>query len=62
MVFILSLHASIVSVHSPPQLHIEPPQLLKFYFDAITDQALGFDADPDPKMIWIHVDSDPQNW
>jgi hypothetical protein len=27
---ILSLHASIVSVHGPPRLHVEPPKLLNF--------------------------------
>jgi hypothetical protein len=60
-------HASSVSVHDPPWLHFDPPQLLSFDFDADLhpDPAFDFnanpyptfrsDADPDPNAV-----SDPQ--
>jgi hypothetical protein len=35
--FILSLHASIVSVHGPPRLDYEPIKLLNFDFNADPD-------------------------
>jgi hypothetical protein len=41
---IISLHASIVSVHGPPWLQFEAQQLLNFDFDA--DPAFHTDADP----------------
>ncbi len=40
----------------PPRLHIEPPQLLKFDFEADLDPAFDFDAYPDPAF---YSDADP---
>jgi hypothetical protein len=59
--FIVSLHASIVSPRGsgePPWFHFEPPQLLNFSF--LTDPAFNSDADPNPKMMRVHTDPDPQ--
>jgi hypothetical protein len=42
---VLSLKASIVSVHGPPKLHSELPQLLSFDLDS--DPASNVESDPD---------------
>jgi hypothetical protein len=54
---ILSLHASIVSVHGPPWLHFEPIKLLNFYFNAELDPVLTFhsNADPDPQPWFCFI-------
>jgi hypothetical protein len=44
----MSLRVSIVSVHCPLWLRVEPLQLLTFYFDAYPDPAFYCDTDPDP--------------
>ncbi len=48
---ILSLQASIVSVHSLPRLYFEPLKLMNFDFNADLDQAFHSNADPDPAGI-----------
>jgi hypothetical protein len=58
---ILNLHASIVSVHCPPLLHVEPLKLLNFDFNADSDQAVHCNADPDPASK-NNADLDPQPW
>jgi hypothetical protein len=37
-------HASIISIHSPPQLHFEPPQLLNFDSNADADPNSAFES------------------
>jgi hypothetical protein len=44
---ILSLHASIVSVHGPPRFHFELLKLLTSNFDEDPDSAFHSNADPD---------------
>jgi hypothetical protein len=46
---ILSLHASIVSVHGPPRLNFQPLKLLNLDFnvDSDRDPAFPYNADPD---------------
>jgi hypothetical protein len=45
---ILSLHASVVSVHGPPRLYLELLKLLNFYFNTDPDPAVHSHSDPDP--------------
>ncbi len=54
---ILILYASFVSIHDPPLLQFEPPQLLNFDLDAKPDPnpAFDFDADPDPAFTMIQI-------
>jgi hypothetical protein len=42
----LGLQASVVSIHGPPRLYIEPLKLLNFDFDADPDPASKNNADP----------------
>ncbi len=52
--YILSLHASIVSVHGHPWLQFEPPNFLHFDFNAETDPASQNNADPySPPCFWV---------
>jgi len=46
--FILSIRASIVSVHGPPWLFLMPLKLLNYDFNADPDPAFHCTADPDP--------------
>jgi hypothetical protein len=46
--FILSLQASVLSVHGPPWLYFEPLKLLIFEFYVDQDPAFHSNADPDP--------------
>jgi hypothetical protein len=47
---ILSLQASIVSVHGPPRLYFEPLKLLAYEFNADPDSASKNNADPEPDL------------
>ncbi len=65
---ILSLHASIVTVHGPTWLHFEPIKLLNFDFNAQPDTDQDFRSNVDPILIHVpkimrtHEDPDPQPW
>jgi hypothetical protein len=59
-VSILSLHASIVSINGPSQLHFELLKLLKFDFNADMDPGFHSNEDPDPASE-NNADPDPQH-
>ncbi len=57
----MSLQASIVSVHGPPRLYVEPLKLMNFDFNADPDPAFHSSADPDPASKTIaDLDPDPE--
>jgi hypothetical protein len=58
---ILSLKASIVSVHSPQRLYFEPLKLLNFDLSVDPDLAFHSKTDPDPAPK-KNADPDPQPW
>jgi hypothetical protein len=60
---ILSLQASLVSVHGPPRLHFEPIKFQKFDLNADpdSDPAIRSNADPDP-AVKNNADPDPLSW
>jgi hypothetical protein len=53
-----TLQDSTVSVHGPLWLHLKPPKLLIFDFNADPDSALYSNADPDP-ALYSNADPDP---
>ncbi len=58
---ILSLHASIVSVHDPPRLHFTPLNLLNSDFYADPNPVFHSNADLGP-TAHSNADPDPQPW
>jgi hypothetical protein len=56
---VVTLHASIVSVHGPPRLHFEPLKRLNFDFDADPDPDFHSNVEPDPASQ-NNADQDPK--
>ncbi len=56
----MRLQASISSVRGPLQLYFKPLKLLNFDFNADPDTIFYSNANPDPKIMQINADPDPQ--